>query len=439
LSDIASNIPNNEVPGNGSDAAPAGEYGVSKPTRCADTRRAPGLQPAVQGSRPSGPVTVTARKQVHVLVATPYGEYGQGGIDRLADAITSAIALRSDLNVRITRLSTRGSGSLLFSPFVFSRAVVRLCVASWLGRVSVVHINVASKGSVYRKALLAAVARQLGVPYVVHLHNGAFDRFWQSAGPQLDRVIAGFLQNSAAIIVLGRYWRELIDRRLPGTGGKVVVLPNATASVAAAPEQAKDGRVRISFFGKLGEMKGTPQLVEALALLRDRAAWTATLAGHGDVAGTRAKLIQLQIADRVSVPGWLGPAAADDLLSRTDVLVQPSFVDNLPMTILEAFARGIPVVATPVGVVPDVVVPNVNGLLVPAGDVRALADAMAELIDDPVLRQRLGASARRDHADRYEMNGYVLRLAEIWRQASTIETARRSDRGDAHLVRHVEG
>jgi glycosyltransferase involved in cell wall biosynthesis len=199
--------------------------------------------------------------------------------------------------------------------------------------------------------------------------------------------------------------------------GKVVILPNATPSAATAPEKAKDGRVRISFFGKLGEMKGTPQLVEALALLRDRADWTATLAGHGDVTGTRAKLLRLQIADRVSVPGWLAPAAAADLLRRTDILVQPSFIDNLPMTILEAFAWGIPVVATPVGVVPDVVVQNVNGLLVPAGDVRALADALAELIDDPALRQRLGAAARRDHAARYEMNGYLSRLAEIWRRA----------------------
>jgi glycosyltransferase involved in cell wall biosynthesis len=199
--------------------------------------------------------------------------------------------------------------------------------------------------------------------------------------------------------------------------GKVVILPNATPSAATAPEKAKDGRVRISFFGKLGEMKGTPQLVEALALLRDRADWTATLAGHGDVTGTRAKLLRSQIADRVSVPGWLAPAAAADLLRRTDILVQPSFIDNLPMTILEAFAWGIPVVATPVGVVPDVVVQNVNGLLVPAGDVRALADALAELIDDPALRQRLGAAARRDHAARYEMNGYLSRLAEIWRRA----------------------
>jgi glycosyltransferase involved in cell wall biosynthesis len=199
--------------------------------------------------------------------------------------------------------------------------------------------------------------------------------------------------------------------------GKVVILPNATASVATAPEEAKDGRVRISYFGKLGEMKGTPQLIGALVSLRDRVDWTATLAGHGDVAGTRAKLLELQIADRVSVPGWLAPAATADLLRRTDILVQPSFIDNLPMTILEAFAQGIPVVATPVGVVPDVVVQDVNGLLVQPGDVRALADALAELIGNPDLRQRLGASARRDHAARYEMNDYLSRLAEIWRHA----------------------
>ena len=184
---IASTILNNEVPGNGSDATPAGEYGVSELDWCPDTRRVPGVQPALQGSHLSEPVTATARKQVQCLLQRPTGNTDRGGIDRLADAITSAIALRSDLDIRIARLSTRGSGSLLFSPFVLSGALARLCVASWFGGVSVVHINVASKGSVYRKALLAAVARKLGIPYVVHLHNGAFDRFWQSAGPRLDR------------------------------------------------------------------------------------------------------------------------------------------------------------------------------------------------------------------------------------------------------------
>jgi glycosyltransferase involved in cell wall biosynthesis len=191
-----------------------------------------GLRPAAQDWRLSGPATVADTKPIHVFLATPCSEGGPGGIDRLADAITSALALRNDLNVQITRLSTRGSGSLLLCPFVLSWGLARLCAASWRGRANVVHINVASKGSVYRKALLAAVARQLGVPYVVHLHSGAFDKFWQSAGPRLDGLIASFLRNSAAIIVLGRYWSELINRRLPGIEDKVVVLPNATASVA---------------------------------------------------------------------------------------------------------------------------------------------------------------------------------------------------------------
>jgi glycosyltransferase involved in cell wall biosynthesis len=383
-----------------------------------ETRRGPGLRPATQDEHLSEREPVEIPKPIQVLLATPYGNGGPGGIDRLADAITSAIAPRGDLNVQIRRLSTRGSGRLLFSPIYFSWGVARLCAASWLGRADVVHINVASKGSVYRKALLAAAARRLGVPYVVHLHSGAFDKFWQSAGPRLDRLISSFLRNSAAIVVLGRYWSEFINRRLPGIEGKIVILPNATASVATTPEKSMDGRVRISFFGKLGEIKGTPQLVEALASLRDRADWTATLAGNGDVAGTRETLCRLRIADRVAVPGWLAPAAAAELLRQTDILVQPSFVDNLPMTVLEAFAQGIPVVATPVGVVPDVVVHNVNGLLVPPGDVHALAHSLARLIDDPSLRQRLSASARLDHAARYEMNGYLSRLAEIWRRAA---------------------
>lgn len=391
---------------------------TSAKSRYADVPTGPGLRTAAQDRQLSRSALIGASRPLDVFLATPYGNCGQGGIDRLADAITSAIAPRKDLNIRITRLRTRGSGSVLFSPAFLLWGLARLWVASWFHRVDLVHINVASNGSVYRKALLAALVRRMGIPYVVHLHSGAFDKFWQSATPILDRVIANLLRNSSAVIVLGRYWSELIERRLPDVGGKIVILPNATASVATTPEAAKDGRVRISFFGKLGELKGTPQLVEALALLADRSDWTATLAGNGDLIGTRESLSSLQIADRVSVPGWLDPAAAADLLRRTDILVQPSFVDNLPMTLLEAFAQGIPVVATPVGVVADVVLPNVNGLLVPAGDVRALADALAQLISDPALRQRLGASARRDHATKYEMNGYLSRLAEIWRKVA---------------------
>ena len=84
------------------------------------------------------------------------------------------------------------------------------------------------------------------------------------------------------------------------------------------------------------------------------------------------------------------------------MLALPSFVETLPMAVVEAFAYGVAVVATPLGAVPEVIAHERNGLLVPVGDAEALANALNQLIEDGALRRRLSDAARRDHAERYE-------------------------------------
>jgi glycosyltransferase involved in cell wall biosynthesis len=106
------------------------------------------------------------------------------------------------------------------------------------------------------------------------------------------------------------------------------------------------------------------------------------------------------------------------VLSKTDIFVLPSFAENLPMSILEAFARGIAVIATPVGAVPEVVDHGRNGLIVQAGNINELAAALELLISDGELRRRLGAGARQDHAKRFEIGGYLTELVQIWRRAA---------------------
>jgi glycosyltransferase involved in cell wall biosynthesis len=120
----------------------------------------------------------------------------------------------------------------------------------------------------------------------------------------------------------------------------------------------------------------------------------------------------------VDFPGWLGHSETAALLQQTDILTLPSFVESLPMAVIEAFAYGIAVVATPVGAVPEVVAHERNGLLVPVGDAEALANALERLLEDGALRRRLGDAARRDHAERYEINTYIKRLVSIWRKAA---------------------
>jgi len=358
---------------------------------------------------------------LRVLMATPFGARQRGGMDRLTDMIIDTAESSGNNRIQISRLVTRGPYSLASAPAVFSAALVQLWMAKRRGDVDVLHINVAAGGSAIRKAILARFARSLGIPYVIHLHGSRFHQFWDVAGPRARKLVDRMFGESSATIVLGNFWAKLVADHVPAVRNKIVILPNATAPMRLVREPADGGPVRISFLGEVGARKGTPQLVQALGQLADRQDWTATIAGNGAVEETIATAQQLGIGDRVSVPGWLDSAGTANVLRKTDIFVLPSFAENLPMSILEAFAAGAAVVATPVGAVPDVITHDKNGLLVEAGDVDGLASALRRLIADPDLRNALGVAAKRDHAERYNIDNYVSRLKDIWLNAALPE------------------
>ena len=266
--------------------------------------------------------------------------------------------------------------------------------------------------------MLGALARLLGVPYVVHLHGVNFREFWLPARTRLARKIDSLLLGSTSILVLGQVWSALITERLPETANKIIVLPNATRKFTRRLKRPREARVQISFLGRLGARKGSNVLIEALSIVAGLELWKATLAGDGEVDEGKKQAKELGLADRITFPGWLNASETDQLLERTDILVLPSFAENLPMVILEAFAAGITVVSTPVGVIPEVIKDGQNGLLVAPGDPTTLAQALERLIADPALRRRLGQAARRDHARRYEISGYIAALADIWKNAA---------------------
>jgi glycosyltransferase involved in cell wall biosynthesis len=332
--------------------------------------------------------------------------------------IVAKINESDSARVELSRLVTRGPGLRITAPFVFGLALARFWIARQRGDVDLLHINVAADGSAIRKAFLARFARSLGIPYVVHLHGSRFQEFWPSASPRVRKLVDRLFAESSAVIVLGNVWSELVRAHVPQVANRIILLPNATPPADRAHEPSSNGRVRISFLGELGSRKGTPQLIEALGRLNDVPDWTATIAGNGQIQETKARAVQLGIADRVKVPGWLDAQATNEVLRGSDIFVLPSFAENLPMSILEAFAYGLAVVATPVGAVADVISDGSNGLLVPAGNVDALASALRRLIVDGQLHDSLGTAAKVEHASKYEIGAYVLRLMEIWRNAA---------------------
>ena len=338
-----------------------------------------------------------------------------GGIDRLMDEIRRRIAATApDLDVVF--ITTRGPGRLIFSPVYCALAALALIVYRLTRGRCAVHVNLASKGSTYRKLFLTGLATRLGHATVIHLHGALFHEHYRKAGAfergQIDRMY----RDTACVIVLGSVWGTFIAETFHLPPERILVLPNASAARPPRPPEAVPPE--ILFLGRLGERKGVPVLVEALGrLAKSSLDWRAEIAGDGDAAPYRAAIERLGLDARVSFPGWVAEVEAHQRLSRAAVLVLPSEAEGLPMSIIEAFAWGVPVISTPVGSIPDILHDGVEGFVIPVGDTEALARALEQLIGDADLRRRLGANALAFFQANLDFAPFLEGLVRCWRAA----------------------
>jgi glycosyltransferase involved in cell wall biosynthesis len=151
--------------------------------------------------------------------------------------------------------------------------------------------------------------------------------------------------------------------------------------------------------GRLVAKKGFDVLVEAVARLASRTAPLLVLAGDGDLRGWLGDLAERRGID-IRMPGAVDRSTLSHLYAAADVLVVPSVVDDagnvdgLPNVALEGMASGLPIIASRVGGLPDVLTDRETAHLVPPNDAAALESALAELLGSRARREELGAAAR---------------------------------------------
>ncbi len=146
------------------------------------------------------------------------------------------------------------------------------------------------------------------------------------------------------------------------------------------------------YIGRLLYEKGIDVLIRAVAKLESG---RLLIVGEGPAAGELKALANELGTERVKFAGYLTGDELRMTIARAQFVVLPSrLYENLPFSIMEAFASGKPVVATDLGGIPEMVEDGVNGFLFPNGDVDALADRISRLLSDPELRARMGAAGR---------------------------------------------
>jgi glycosyltransferase involved in cell wall biosynthesis len=207
------------------------------------------------------------------------------------------------------------------------------------------------------------------------------------------------LRAAAGVVVTSEWTRRVVLTRYAVPACRVHVARPGTDRVAAP---ARPVRGHLICVGVLSRHKGQDLLVEALARLADRD-WRCVLAGSLDrdpdfVGHLRTRITRLGFDHRVRLSGVLTGAALSQAYSTADLLIAPSRSETYGMTVTEAFAHGVPVIATAVGGLPEAFGATADGTgpgqLIPPGDPAALAAALRDWLDDEGHRQRLRAAVR---------------------------------------------
>ena len=298
--------------------------------------------------------------------------------------------------------------------WVWLRFICKLCWLIYRRRVDLLHVNSYVPGNYAR---LAAALMQ--VPIVIDHWHG-FTRFNRKRR-FICRVLERFTDLSLAVsrgvrdYLVSQGGLNLAKIRVVANGVDVAALDTARPGDAVRRDLGLPaGAPVIGLVGRLDHWgKGHKELLAAMAQIQARHPVHALIVGGGRrMDEVREMAAGLGLADAVH---FLGPRRdVPDLLNAMDIFVLPSHSEGVSLALLEAMAAGLPVIATAVGGLPEVVQDGDNGLLIPPRDSAALAAALERLLTDPALVRRLGANARTLVREHYSLDRLGREIKEIY-------------------------
>ena len=248
-----------------------------------------------------------------------------------------------------------------------------------------------------------------GIPYSFTAHG---------ADLQVDQhMLCEKIAEADTVVTISRYNKEfIIDKCGEQVRDKVAVIYCGVDTSVFQPRTIskfhESGPLNILCIGTMYEVKGHLYLIEACRLLQERGIdFECNLVGVGPFQEALTEQVnQSGLAGKIHFRGQQTRGQIADWLQEADVLSVPSIPttsgrrEGIPVVLMEAMSSGVPVVASDISGIPELVENEVSGLLVPPRDPKAIADAMEHLYNDPTLRQRLGQAGREKVMLEFDLN-----------------------------------
>lgn len=303
---------------------------------------------------------------------------------------------------------THRSGSKVLKMWYFVTGMI-----SFLVRVpfcKLVHIHTSEPPSAKRKRIFMHIAKVMGKKVIVHFH--AFDTA-STICSSSQSVYRYLFSNADVVIALSPTWKRAINEVF-ALGDKVQVLYNPCPIIPISKLDVVKKKQILSA-GVINARKGYKDLIMGFSKIANyHHDWQLVFAGSGEIEEGKILAKELGIEKQVEFLGWVAGTDKDRVFRETSVFCLPSYAEGFPMAVLDAWAYNLPVVATPVGGLPDIVKDGEDCLLFTPGDSDQLAEQLERMITDSELREKIIRASRKMAEKVFNENVINRQLAEIY-------------------------
>lgn len=363
-----------------------------------------------------------------VLLVGPI--YPKGGGVGMVNKILSESLMNGDFEIDIldTGRGQAGQGKEATLAFInlyyFIIQSFKLLRKLLLNRPKIIHQSVTWGIAFWKESFFILLARSLGVKVVAHIHGSKLDvQFRESDwGHKCLMKIAFSIPN--LIIVLSEYWQKLIIEEISSTINTVIIPNSIEWSIVEAMDRnpliSEEKGCLVLFLGWLSMRKGILDALHAAELIYQQVPGIRFVFAGPIEPGPQIEIVKLacekaSLTGCIYFPGIVSGEEKVDLFSKASIFILPSYHENLPVAILEAMAMGLPVVATSVAGVPELIQDGCNGYLIQPGNYLALAERIIHLAINPKLRQSMGEANKDKIRKYYHPKVFALKIEQLYK------------------------
>ena len=340
-------------------------------------------------------------RSVHGGISGVVNNYFDAGLDRMID---------------LCYIGTMVEGTKLTKLLQAAKAYVYFLIK--ISKYDIVHVNMASDSSYFRKSVFIRTAKACRKKVVIHQHGGNFPEFYEKELSERGRQRARkVLSAGDAFLVLGTAWKDFFGAIIGGD--RITVLPNAIR--IPEWEEKKYGVHKILYMGRLCKEKGIKELLTVMPELKAQYPDVRLyLAGIWEDQDLKSQAESLK--ECVTDLGWIGGAEKQQYLRECDIFVLPSYFEGQPVSVLEAMANACGIVTTKTGGIPDMIIEGETGIFAAPKDTVTLEEGLLKLLADRGLCRMLGENARKKAEAEFSIDNNIKQLLAVYESISCRES-----------------